>query len=83
MRNSRRNEMLYADFVGVTNENDAPLPMSSDIALRDARNVDYAPTPLAPQGYAYSPAILEGQGASARETAPLRRRPRRVGYGVE
>jgi hypothetical protein len=55
-------ELLYAVFVGVTNEHDAPLPMASDIALRDMLNVEYAPTPLGPGNeYAYRPAILQGK----------------------
>jgi hypothetical protein len=55
-------ELLYAVFVGVTNEHDAPLPMASDIALRDTLGVEYAPTPLGPANeYAYRPTVLEGK----------------------
>jgi hypothetical protein len=57
-----RDQLLYAVFVGVTNEHDSPRPMVSEIALRDAQNVEYAPTRLGRgNAYAYRPTILEGK----------------------
>jgi hypothetical protein len=55
-------QLLYAVFVGVTNETRTPRRMASDITLRDTRNVDYAPTRIARRNrFAYRPAVLEGK----------------------
>ena len=54
-------ELLYAVFVGVTNETRAPRRMASDIALRDTRNLEFAPTRIARDNpYAYVPRVLRG-----------------------
>jgi hypothetical protein len=61
-------ELLYAVFVGVTNETRQPRPMASDIALRDTRNLEFAPTRMAPDSsFAYEPAVL---GAKSHLPAP-------------
>jgi hypothetical protein len=55
-------ELLYAVFVGVTNDTSKPRQMASDIALRDTRNLEYAPTRMAPDNrFAYEPAVLNGK----------------------
>jgi hypothetical protein len=55
-------QLVYAVFVGVTNETRKPLPMASDVALRDTRNREFAPTRIAADnGYAYKPAVLDGK----------------------
>jgi hypothetical protein len=57
-----KDELLYAVFVGVTNETSKPRQMVSDIGLRDARNLDHAPTRVAPDNrFAYEPAVLDGK----------------------
>jgi hypothetical protein len=54
-------ELLFAVFVGVTNETTTPHRMVSGIALRDTRNREYAPTRVAPDnGFAYKPGVLDG-----------------------
>jgi hypothetical protein len=54
--------LLYAVFVGVTNETDRRLPMATEIALRDTRNREYAPLPLgARNAYAYRPRVMAPQ----------------------
>jgi len=55
-------ELLYAVFVGVTNETSKPRQMVSDIAMRDTRNLEYAPTRMAPDNrFAYEPTVLDGK----------------------
>jgi Co/Zn/Cd efflux system component len=52
-------ELLYAVFLGVTNETDKRLPMASDIVLSDIRNVEYAPARLAADNkFAYKPVVM-------------------------
>jgi hypothetical protein len=47
-------ELLYAVFVGVTNESDRRLPLATHVALRDVTNREYSPVPLgATNRYAY------------------------------
>jgi len=55
-------QLLYAVFVGITNETRTPRQMVSDVALRDTRNREYAPTRMAPDNrFAYEPAVLQGK----------------------
>ena len=55
-------EVLYAVFVGVTNETDRRLPMATQIALRDVTNRDYVPLPLGERNpYAYRPLTMAPQ----------------------
>jgi len=54
-----RRRLLYAVFVGVTNETDHRLPMAADFALRDTRNREYAATPLGRENaFAYGPRVM-------------------------
>lgn len=47
-------KLLYAVFVGVTNETARPLPMAPHVTLRDVTNRDYDPLRLGPGNrYAY------------------------------
>jgi hypothetical protein len=56
------NELLYAVFVGVTNESDRRLPMATDVALVDGTNHEYAPVPLgAANRFAYRPRPMAPQ----------------------
>jgi hypothetical protein len=57
-----RRRILYAVFVGVTNETHRRLPMATDIALRDTRNRVYAPLPLSrSNAFAYRPRVIAPQ----------------------
>jgi hypothetical protein len=59
---ARGHRLLYAVFVGVTNETDRRLPMATDIALRDARNREYAPVHLGRENaFAYRPVVMAPQ----------------------
>jgi hypothetical protein len=56
---TRGRRLLYAVFVGTTNETDRRLPMATDIALRDTRNRVYAPLPLGrSNAFAYRPRVM-------------------------
>jgi hypothetical protein len=64
-------ELLFAVFVGVTNETGSPRRMVSDIALRDTSNRNYAPTRLAPDNrFAYAPTVLHGKSHVPASGAP-------------
>jgi hypothetical protein len=55
-------QLLYAVFVGVTNETDRRLPMAKDIELRDTENREYAPLRLGrANAYAYRPHVMAPQ----------------------
>jgi hypothetical protein len=59
---ARGHRLLYAVFVGVTNESDRRLPMATDVALRDARNREYAPLSLGRRNaFAYRPRVMAPQ----------------------
>jgi hypothetical protein len=61
-RRVRRDRLLYAVFVGVTNETGRSLPMAHDIALRDTRYREYAPLRLgAGNAYGYRPTVMAPQ----------------------
>jgi hypothetical protein len=61
-RNLGRGEMLYAVFVGVTNETHERLPMATQVALRDVTNREYTPVRLgAHNRYAYRPRMMAAQ----------------------
>ena len=52
-------DLLYAVFVQVTNGTAKPVPMATDVALRDVTNRKYTPLPLgAGNRYAYRPGVL-------------------------
>jgi hypothetical protein len=64
-------ELLYAVFVGVTNETDTPRPMASQIALRDTRNIEYRLAALAAENeYAYRPVVLRGKSHLPAPSSP-------------
>jgi len=67
-------ELLYAVFVRVTNEHRKPRQMVSDIALRDARNREFAPTRVAPDNrFAYGrPSWTAGRICRHRGRPPKR-----------
>jgi hypothetical protein len=73
-RRANRRQLLYAVFVGVTNETDRGLRMAKDIELRDVLNREYAPLPLGRENaYAYRPRVVEPQThRPAQWTAPGR-----------
>jgi hypothetical protein len=51
--------LLYAVFVGVTNESGRRLLMASEFALRDTRNREFAPIRLRPRNaFAYRPRVM-------------------------
>lgn len=55
-------ELLYAVFVGVTNETGRRLPMARQFALLDATNHEYPPAPLGEDNrYAYRPHVMAPQ----------------------
>jgi hypothetical protein len=57
-----RDELLYAVFVGVTNETGRRLPMARPLALRDATNHEYRSVPLGESNrYAYRPHVMAPQ----------------------
>jgi hypothetical protein len=57
-----RHQLLYAVFLGVTNETDRRLPMATSFALRDTRNREYSPTSLGPRNaFAYRPGLIAPQ----------------------
>jgi hypothetical protein len=61
-RRPAANRVLYAVFVGVTNETGRRLPMATDIALQDTQNREYAPVSLGPSNaYAYRPRVMAPQ----------------------
>jgi hypothetical protein len=54
-----RHQLLFAVFLGVTNETDRRLPMATSFALRDTRNREYSPTSLGPRNaFAYRPGLI-------------------------
>jgi hypothetical protein len=56
---ARGHRLLYAVFVGVTNQTGSRLPMATDFALRDTRNREYSPLPLGHENaYAYRPRVM-------------------------
>ena len=61
-------QLLYAVFLGVTNETGTPRQTVSDIALRDTRYREFAPERMAPDNrYAYRPTVV---GAKSHLPAP-------------
>jgi hypothetical protein len=66
VRKPAADRLLYAVFVGVTNETTRRLPMATHVTLRDVTNHEYAPVPLGHRNrYAYR----------ARSMAPQSHRP--------
>ena len=67
-------QLLYAVFVGVTNDTNRRLPMATDIALRDTRNREFAPIPVGAQNaFAYRPGVMAPRThRPAPSTAPAR-----------
>ncbi len=58
-RHLGQDELLYAVFVEVTNGTAKPVPMATDLALRDVTNREYAALTLAGANpYAYRPATM-------------------------
>lgn len=61
-RNLGPKEVLFAVFVGVTNETNRQRPMATHIALRDVANRDYTPVRVgAGNRYAYRPLAMAPQ----------------------
>jgi hypothetical protein len=70
-RNLKPDELLYAVFVGVTNETTRPLPMATHVVLRDGTNHEYAPVPVgAANRYAYRPRTLAPKSHRPAPTTP-------------
>ena len=70
-RNLGPDELLFAVFVGVTNETERRLPMATHIALRDVTNHSYAPVPLGTDNrYAYRPGSIAPQSHQPLPTTP-------------
>jgi hypothetical protein len=63
-----QDQLLYAVFLGVSNETGTPRQMASDIALRDTTYREFAPERMAPDNrFAYRPTVV---GAKSQLPAP-------------
>jgi hypothetical protein len=72
--------LLYAVFVGVTNETGRRLPMATDVELRDTRNREYGPLPLGrDNAYAYRPVVMAPQTHQPAPSTPAARNLSAVG----
>ena len=71
---ARGHRLLYAVFVGVTNETGRSLPAATDIRLLDTRGREYAPLPLGSRNtFAYRPHVIAPHAGLPAPSSPAGR----------